>query len=476
MFTPEPIPEDQRHPKLKDYLKKWAQEVALAKRAHPEIFEGVTNGFYFLSFYWLTPAEHHSPAYEAQILKIVEASGFDGERIRNELEEILSEDNHLKECCETSLNLAYYLRDFLFTVVSWIEEKKLTDESFEKLFSVFSELTYSQPFRKFTLSHLYNFDATEQILRFDGIQIMRLEASEIPGVIGDLSVYNFLHNHRTGDYFAITESTGGVANVFDWLFSERAIALNLVDILKYYKDGVVHIDYTTPYFLPEWVNEFRKRELVFAGEPRRNTYADGSKFYRLSQAEAAEVNRWWLLYQTPQIETRLENFNHNLRQALFRAGDFYERSMALTDPVNRLIYLAIALEALYSPPTNTELNYRIGLYASFLISDNAAERIGNLAFIKAMYKRRSELFHGTYNTDRYQEGNFVTDDEAERLAGIIRASILRFLILYLKGEDNRNNILDRLANGVLDARIMDELRAESAPKPFIDQFAENLIR
>ncbi|MDX6531095.1 MAG: hypothetical protein QOH41_3385 [Blastocatellia bacterium] len=466
----QPVPENKRSQKLKSYVREWAKHVASVRKNHPELVKGVNLPFHYLCYFWLVPEDqHHASLHEAYIQ--IQRSGFEGERIKRELEEILSEDPHLTECCESPLNLAYYVDgNFLSMFVPFIEENEVTDETYDRFFNTFSEVSYRQPFRKFALSHLYNFDSTEQLLRFAGVQIMRLEAGEIPGVIGDASAYNFLHNHQTGDYFVITDSSGECPNVMDWLIDERATALNFMGILRYYKDGMVDIDYTTPYFLPEWVNQIRKRGPAFVGEPRRVPYGDPTKFYRLSQVEATEVDRWWRIYQTPQVDERLENLDNELRQVLLRAGDFYETSMQQKDSVTRLINLAIALEALFSPSDQGELSYKISLYASLLISLDAKERIENFRFVREMYDRRSKLFHGTYNVDRYQQGTLVTNDEMERLAAIIRISILRFLVLYLKGENSRGNILGELSNGVLDTSLIDKLRVESDPQTFIEQF------
>jgi hypothetical protein len=149
-----------------------------------------------------------------------------------------------------------------------------------------------------------------------------------------------------------------------------------------------------------------------------------------------------------------------------RAGDYYEGSMQQKDPVGRLINLAIALEALFSPSDKGELSYKISLYASLLISDDVTERVENFTFLKHMYGRRSALFHGTYDVNK----DLLTIEEAERLAGIIRLSILRFFVLHLKGEENRDIILNKLSEGVLNAQILETFRNESNLQKFIEEF------
>jgi hypothetical protein len=464
IYIPQPVPTSARSAKLKACLRNWAEQVVSVKRSNPEILKGVSLPFHYLCFFWLVPEDQQHSSNRQANRQVLE-SGFEGERVKRELEETLSEDHHLKECCESPLNLAYYVDgNFIATLVTLIEENRVTDENYDGLFNIFSEYTYSQQFRKLTLSHLYNFESPEIILRFAGVSVMRLEASDITDVIGDISIYNFLHNHQTGDYFVITESTGGCPEIVDWLFRERATAIDFMGILQYFKDGIIGIDYTTPYFLPEWVNRVRKRGLSFVGEPKRIPYKNATQFYTLSKTEAEDVNRWWLIYQTPQIAARLEDLQNKLRQVLLRAGTCYESSIERNDVESRLINLSIALEALFSPADKIELGYKIALFVSLLVS-NQAERIENFRFLREMYKKRSALFHG-----RYHEGNVITQEQAERFAGIIRVSVLRFLVLYLKGESSREAILDRLSDGVLNSLLIEQIRIESDPQTFIDQF------
>jgi hypothetical protein len=274
-----------------------------------------------------------------------------------------------------------------------IESGTINDENYEPFFKMFSDYTYSQAFRKFALSHLYNFESPEKILRFNQVSIMRLEIPEITDVIGDMSVYRFLHNHQTGDYFVITQSTGECPNMVDWLFSEREIATNFLSILQYYKDGIVTIDYTTPYFLPEWVNRVRKRGLQFIGEPRRMPYAMGSRYFSLSQKEAVAVDTWWQISQSQLISSKLGDLQNRLRQALLRAGEYYEMSIEQKDAVARLIHLAIALEALFSPPSRAdELSYKISLCASLLISSDEDERLDNSSSYETCIRDEANFF------------------------------------------------------------------------------------
>jgi hypothetical protein len=87
-----------------------------------------------------------------------------------------------------------------------------------------------------------------------------------------------------------------------------------------------------------------------------------------------------------------------------------------------------------------------------------------------MYKRRSKLFHGSYDTNK----DLLTAEEAELLAGMIRMSILRFFVLYVKGENSRDNILEKLDKGVLNSKILKQVRNDSDPQRFVEQLQQQV--
>src|SRR5205807_702543 len=121
------------------------------------LLKSVNLPFHYLCYFWLVPADQQHSSIQ-QTFDQVRASGFEGERISAELNQILSEDRHLKECCESALDLAFYVDgNFIEMLINPIESGNVTDENYDGFFNIFSEYTYSQPFRKLTLSHLYNF-------------------------------------------------------------------------------------------------------------------------------------------------------------------------------------------------------------------------------------------------------------------------------------------------------------------------------
>jgi len=47
-------------------------------------------------------------------------------------------------------------------------------------------------------------------------------------------------------------------------------ALSFAQVLQYFKDGVVHVSYSVPYFQPVWVKPNKENGPVFLGSPRES--------------------------------------------------------------------------------------------------------------------------------------------------------------------------------------------------------------
>jgi len=286
--------------------------------------------------------------------------------------------------------------------------------------------------------------------------------------LGEASIPSFIHPPRVGDFFVVSEQEGPRDDLVRWLYEERNNAERFAQVLQYLEDGVVHIDYSVPHFLPQWVNQIRKWGIFFVGNPRRSPYENGNKFYRVNREEVQLLTNWWAAYQSPRIVQRMAEERNTLRQSGLRAGEYYELSHTQANPVDRLINLAIALEALFSPRDQGEFTFRISQAASQLVGATPEERDHIFAAIKAFYRRRSKLFHGQYNVEEFYAGRFVTHEECDNWASIIRRSVLRFLVLYLRGENQRERVLDQVVQAALDVQVADTLRERSDPQRFLD--------
>jgi len=232
-------------------------------------------------------------------------------------------------------------------------------------------------------------------------------------------------------------------------------------VLQYYKDGVTHIGYTVPSFLPPWVNQTRRAGLFFIGNPRREPYERGAKLYHVKDDEKPRVGRWWTTATTPPIAAKLADTKTKLRQAIWRAGTYYELSHERASPVERLILLAIALESLFSPADKGEFTFRISLSAAQFVGRTPEERHQIFKGVKDLYGRRSALFHGSYDLEKYNNGTFVTNAEIEIWASWIRRSLCGFLGLYLSGRTDRDSILSDIAAAGFDPAVAEDLRNSS---------------
>jgi hypothetical protein len=471
------IPVDERSPSLKTAVRKYVDLMSQISQAHADLASKQQHFFFYLAHPWLVePAEEvEVEAKLAAQRKEYAALGFPGDSVKQDLERIMAEDRHLTECCATLVNLGYLLDiEFISYAAFHKNQQGFGDEEYDQVFDGFSEYIYSEPFKTVAASHLYNFDADDPNLMFEGLRLVKLDAATISTILGEPTSPSFIHPHGVGQYFIVTEQLGPTDDLFAWLHQERIKATEFTSTLQYFKDGVVHVDYSVPHFFPLWVNQIRKRGIFYIGDPHRLWYAGGKRFYHLDCSEAEQVNQWWRISLFPAVAKRLGELRNRLRQAMMRAGTFYESHYEKQDATSKLIDLAIALEAFFSPSKEGELTHRMAQAAGHLVGESVSERKEIFRFVRDMYSRRSALFHGQYDVDAYSDGKFVSDDEIEKLASIIRRSMLRFLVLFIKGSNSREEILSRLVECTLDQEASEKLIAESDPIKFIEEYSNKL--
>ena len=62
-----------------------------------------------------------------------------------------------------------------------------------------------------------------------------------------------------------------------------------------------------------------------------------------------KLSRWWKAATTERIGGYIANKKGKLRQAIYRAGQYYRLAISGLDNVERLLALAIAVESLVLP-------------------------------------------------------------------------------------------------------------------------------
>jgi hypothetical protein len=456
------IPKSERYDKLKEVVFGFAESLATLRAKLPNPVPAAPTGFLTLTFPWL--AEELTIAAEQEAVlgqnrQLLLGLGFDGERVRNQLKEALSQDGHLAECCLSPLRLAHYLDLAIVPALAAAKQARVAQDKLDFAYQEFETSTYHQGrFKRILLSHLFNFEMEGNRTAIDDARIERLAPDTIPRILGESGVQAFLHPPGIGDCFIVEEEGASAVSDSEWMLAKRNKAALFGNLLQFYKDGVVHVGYSAPYFSPEWVNPVRKFGLFFLGTPRQTPYQNGSNKWAMTTADRNELVRWWMAMKLPSIASALGNKVGKLREATYRASEYFDASHQRTSPTERLIALAIALESLYTPADKEGLSFRVSQSVAQFIEADPAKRAGIFESLRSMYSKRSKLFHGTYDVKKYEEGTFVTEQEIAEWSGYIRRSILGFLALYFRGETSREDVLSSLDEASLDAARGDELR------------------
>ena len=102
-----------------------------------------------------------------------------------------------------------------------------------------------------------------------------------------------------------------------------------------------------------------------------------------------------------------------------------------------------------------------------LVGEDAPARIEISKLVKKLYDRRSALLHGQYDYAKFARGEFVSDEEVDLWTDLIRKAILRLMVLYFRGETDRETFLGELSSSALDQSLGEKVRLESDPDAFL---------
>lgn len=385
--------------------------------------------------------------------------GFPGRELVDSMAHLLRNDDHLMKCCGGVFELGILLDRFWIPgLTRSLSLNQAVD--LDSLWHQFEEFVYAQgEFKSFLISHLFNFDAERDSFEFPGLKIARLNNTIIGRALGDPNFQPFTCAQGAGDFFVVTEESQNVANYIQWGYQQREIVERFSQVLQYFKDGVVHSDYSVVYFSPDWVNDIRKHGIFFIGKPRLVSYLNASAPYKFSQRDYDELGKWWTVYTDQNISSRLQQKN-NFRQALNRAGEYYESSMTREQPTERLIDLAIAVEAMFTVGAG-DLTFKISQAVGQLIGTSGQERLSVASIVKDLYSSRSALFHG--------RDLQVSHEKADIWTSVIRRAYLRLLVLYLRGENNRDHVINRILDSCLDPELAEHLRRTSDVETYLSE-------
>jgi hypothetical protein len=443
--------------------------VSKLSQKHPSLIPQGASPLLYSCFPWIAqPVDVTQIAILERRARQFSEAGFDGEEAKRKLQGILDSDIHLRECCPTLGHLANCL-DLYFIMPAFRQPQLSTgDANANGIFKQFCCLIYGNgPFRTIAYSHLFNFFADQSRIPFCDARIERLDRVDIARVVGEPTAISFIHPSGAGDFFLVVDQAGPCENPVHWLSQMKSQAEESVYLLQYFKDGVVHVDYAAVGFMPDWVNTVRKGGIFFLGNPRRNPFELGKRPYTLNEEEIGNLARWWQIYKSPEFSTRFKDLTKDLRQAILRASEYFELNHTQDRPVDRLVNLAVAFESLFSPSGKEELTYRMSQSASILVGRSPAERLNIFESMKKFYGRRSKLVHGRYSVPEYLAGKFVSHEECDGWASIIRQSILRYVVLLLRGENLRQEVQRKLEEAALNADVGEQMRHDSDPDAYL---------
>lgn len=408
--------------------------------------------------------------------KLLLENDINSEEIISEMQEILSSDQHLHKCCVTVNRLAMWLDRFLAEVFRLTSSTMPESEKFNEFFDEFSNITYVEPFNAVVYSHIFNFNSDNNVLDFGDLKIQKLELQDRFRVLVDHSTLSLLHpNENLGTYFTISGSTDLIEDDWNWLINERIKAEDFIRIFQYFKNGVIHLNYSAVRFHPEWINPIRYGGVFFSGTQRRFPHEMGGKMYSINNDEYLEMAEWLNLYQLPDVVNKFDletNEKNALGRRIELAGTYFEASHTQTELVRKLIDLAIALELIFHPHYQGEISFQISQLAAQLLGTNPSEKKEIFTDIKTMYQKRSDVFHGNLEQ---QDKKPITLEETEKWSDLIRKALLKLIVLYIRGEDDHKKITKLIKDSLLDPDDLKTLEQQSDISLLIAEFKEKPI-
>lgn len=461
------IPHDQRSDLMKDFLRKFSinlGELPVGLRSTPLS----TN---LLSVH-IAAVDTSSHIYKDDRIKPFKEYLYKDqqavERVNMYLEQlklILNSDPHLKLCCDNTFNLAYIMDKYLLEQVYKLKTigLKIDETQFETLYKEFEAIIYERQYSRNAYFHLYNFYHENSDLAVEDMKIVKLHDTFIPKLFREKNPESFVHYGKTGNHFLHYFDNDLPAELTYWLDSLQRGAWNTLHLLQDFQDGTIDIDYWTVYFEPDWVNDIWRGGIFYRGQIRNE---QRPLPYKLEDSTIQQLSNYRKVQnlKTEQLADTSSNLNNDIARCQKHFSNYHSKD----SKEDRFIELLIALESLFSPDDKAELSFRISLYASrFLESEVDGEKL--FVFLKDIQKKRGKLIHGSYKNEDVEQGKLVTDAEIEKLASVVRRSLLRFVVLYLRGEKKRENIHEKLNRSLFIRNELDQLQEQSDPDIYISE-------
>ena len=309
------------------------------------IFEKVNwppEPFEFPTLVFLNLWNPQNPAYNdetsSKYREAIILAGYDELIITNTFNNLIENDEHIYKCCNDIYGLAVLIDTYFF---NYFNKDKLLE-----LFIAFYDLVYSRgQFSKMSFSHIYNFDCKVDSISINDFEILKIDDRIISRITGENQNFpSFLHPPKVGNFFIKYQDDNPIKNeeIYIWLSDNHKKASEIVGILQYIKDGVIHVDYTGLYFTPDWVNVIRRPGIFIYGLPRITLFTEGKNYFLDSEEIQTFQNMLAIFYK---YKSEIYDNTCNLREVIRHASNYYELSLSAETLGYRFIDLWISMEA-----------------------------------------------------------------------------------------------------------------------------------
>lgn len=395
------------------------------------------------------------------------------EKICQKLLQILESDTHLKKCCNGIRNFAYILDEYFlkqiyqFKSLGLSPNKAQIDILYEELISVIYEDSYSRN----VYFHLYNFESEDKEHKYEDIQIKQLDDIFIPKLLGEETPISKFHFSETGNYFIKYSDEDSGDDDIKWVNEKYEKAQQVLTLLRLLQDEIIDIDYYSVYFTPHFVNKIRLPNIPYFGDINKTIRSNKYIFSNEEKATLINYHNMQKKYSKRILGASKNSLGKVLQLAQRHFANYHSKQ--LKD--EQFIDLIIAIDALYSPEDKIELSHRIRQNAAIFIGeDNTRKDI--YEFMGKIVKKRGKLVHGAYDINKLVSETFIADLELNKLASIVRKSILGFTTIYLRGENSREKVHNRIQESVFNSKEAKKLKKYSDPELFITEtFREDEI-
>lgn len=381
------------------------------------------------------------------------------------LNKILESDSHLKICCDRPFNLAYIFDEYFLKYIYQLStlSMKIDEKQFDIMFKELLSTLYQQEYSRNAYFHLYNFEYEKQKIKFDDTLLIEIDEKYIPRLLGERGSISYFHTSGIGNYFIQYTDKESPDDYPTWLDSKHVEARRLLTLLQMLKDGIIDIDYYTLYFTPDFVNEIWRFGNYYNGVINSTIRNDK---YILNKDDIKTL----LDYRKIQTKfaDRFDKPNSDLGKVLSLAQRHYANYHSKEIIIEQLLDLIISLEFLYSPTDKIELTHRIRQYAGIFIG-NQMDSNKVYRFLNEMLRKRGTLVHGGYDIKEVDEGRFISDAEINKLASIVRKSLLNFIVLYLRGENSRDKVHEMIQDAAFYTEKAEKLKDAVDIKKFLEE-------